>query len=364
MSHYEQRLAEDLKSIREAMQAAADAVDSGLKRSIEGLKTSDYDLLHEVVLDDLAINRQIREIDALCHAFVARHLPAAGHLRFVSSVLRLTIGLERAGDYAVTICRAILQLETKLDAEMVEKIAEMSELARSMLAQAAKAFLDGDEDLANETRTHGIRIDRLYDGIFHALINEDPRRPPMELASLLTIFGRIERVSDQAKNICEETVFSVTGETIAPKVFRILFLDADNALVSQLAQAVAWKSFPKRGVYSSAGWSPAAEVDKRLFEVADRFSLDVGNAKPVKVNEQFPDYPIEYHVVVGLNCGSGEHIPHIPYHTVLQRWNDLPQITATEKAELDEQLDQLVRELNQRIRSLMERLRGDVADDE
>ena len=35
------------------------------------------------------------------HAFVAQHLPSAGHLRFVSSALRLHIGLERIGGITV-----------------------------------------------------------------------------------------------------------------------------------------------------------------------------------------------------------------------------------------------------------------------
>ena len=29
----------------------------------------------------------------------------------------------------------------------------------------------------------------------------------------MAVFERIERVSDQAKNICEETLFAIAGET-------------------------------------------------------------------------------------------------------------------------------------------------------
>ena len=70
---------------------------------MHALLTRDRELAAEVILGDLPINREVRAIDALCHAFVARHLPSAGHLRFVSSVLRLNVELERIGDYAVTI---------------------------------------------------------------------------------------------------------------------------------------------------------------------------------------------------------------------------------------------------------------------
>ena len=67
---------------------------------------------NEVVLGDLVVNRRVRKLDSKCHAFVARHLPSAGHLRFVSSVLRLSIALERVGDYAVIIARELAQLES------------------------------------------------------------------------------------------------------------------------------------------------------------------------------------------------------------------------------------------------------------
>ena len=111
------------------------------------------------------------------------------------------------------------------------------------------AFLRSDDERAREIRTQGIRIDRLCDSIFHALVEEKPRRSSIELASLLTIFGKIERFSDQAKNICEETVFAGTGELKTPKVFRILFLDHRNDLLAHLATAIGAKSFSEGGVF-------------------------------------------------------------------------------------------------------------------
>ena len=44
---------------------------------------------NDVVLGDRRVNRKIRDIDHMCHAFIVRHAPSAGHLRYVSAVLRL-----------------------------------------------------------------------------------------------------------------------------------------------------------------------------------------------------------------------------------------------------------------------------------
>jgi phosphate transport system protein len=358
MPHYEQRLSEDLQRIRAAIRNVAEQVSRALERSVKAMRVNDRDMLYEVALDDFEVNREIREIDALCHAFVARHLPAAGHLRFISSVLRLTIAIERAGDYAVTISRVVLQLEKPLGEEISEKIISLAELSGMMLDQAVAAFLDGNVELALSTKRTGKRVDRSYDEVFHALIDEQPRRPSMELASLLTIFGKIERFSDQAKNICDEAVFAATGKVKAPRVFRVLFLDEKNTLLSTMASAIAWKSFPEAGVYSSAGTSPGESRDDRLEVVGARYGLDFSRARRPTKLEELAEYPTEYHVVVALGLPV-EDVPHIPYHTILQHWDDLDDPTGASAEEFDEKVERVVRQLSHNIRELIERLRGE-----
>lgn len=357
MSHYEQRLSEDLGKIRFAVDDVGKRVVSALGRAVEGMQAGDRELLYDVALDDLAVDRQIRRIDSLCHMFVARHLPAAGHLRFISSVLRLTIALERAGDYAVTISRVVLQLEHELDGDMLTKISDLAELSGGMLGDAMHAFLEGNVELARATKQIGKRIDRLYDELFLSLIEHEPRRPALQQASLLTIFAKIERFSDQAKNICEEAVFSATGELKAPRVYRILFLDERNDLISQLATAIAWKQYSEFGVYSSAGLNAAKDRHPELDAVASRFALDVSRARPRKLNG-LAESPAEFHVVVAIGLDD-EELPHVPYHTILRRWNDIAAPTESTPPEATaELLDRAVRELTAHIRSLMERLCG------
>ncbi len=111
MSHYEKRLESDLNRIREFLVAVAGQVESALKDSIHALMTGNEILAHATALGDKPVNRAIRELDKQCHGFIALHLPSAGHLRFVSSVMRIGIELERIGDYAVTIGRESVQLE-------------------------------------------------------------------------------------------------------------------------------------------------------------------------------------------------------------------------------------------------------------
>ena len=62
------------------------------------------------------------------------------------------------------------------------------------------------------------------------------------MTPLMTIARRFERVSDQAKNICEEVLYMCTGEYskhTGAEVLRILFVDEHNSCRSQMAEAVA-----------------------------------------------------------------------------------------------------------------------------
>ena len=102
MTIYEARLQADLDAIRRRVDVVGQRVLHATRESIAGLLTGHKARCYDVCLADREINRETRAIDVLCHEFVARHYPAAGHLRFVSSVLRLDVALERIGDYAVT----------------------------------------------------------------------------------------------------------------------------------------------------------------------------------------------------------------------------------------------------------------------
>ena len=92
------------------------------------------------------MNRMTRRIDHLCHLFVARHLPSAGHLRFISATLRLDVELERVGDYAVSIAREAVQLSEPPTSAIARDIEMMAEQVQAVLHDAIRAFLDSALD--------------------------------------------------------------------------------------------------------------------------------------------------------------------------------------------------------------------------
>lgn len=349
MSHYEARLEQDLSALRKRVGDMADAVRMSIDRAVEALIQFDRPRLFRLALDDHPINRETRAIDALAHAFVARHLPAAGHLRFVSSVLRLTIALERIGDYSVTIGRVAVKLERPLPESVRADISALADGAIRMLERANRSFIEGDAQLARDARKQAATIDRVHDRVFDEMLNEHGRSE-VELVSVLTILGRLERVSDQAKNIAEETLFAVLGETKPPKQYPVLFVDPVGDLHSPLAYALAHKSHPESGRYAAAGLDAPDALSPVLAGLSDRLGLQPPHA-PVSLRP-LRQSPAEYHVIVMINMTDISLLGPVPFHTSVVQWQVDPDPDGEARLEL------LAHELGSHIRELMELLRG------
>lgn len=351
-SHYEERLQKDLAWIRDLVGIVGKTIVAALDNAVQSVKTLDKDLAAATVLGDYTVNRQTRELDRLCHAFVARHLPSAGHLRYVSAVLRLSISLERIGDYATTISYTAAQLSTVPPAVVYRDLEMMSEHARRWLAEALQSFQARDLALAQSTLAAAAKFSRYFDRVFADLVKEGEShsRPVNDLFSLMATFNRLERVIHQAKNICEETIFVATGKTKGEKSVHILFVDERNDGASQLAEHFTRKAFPQSGRYRSAGWSPADEVDVEFRKFGHTVGVDLDNAWPtplVSLLEQLD----EYQFIVAFSQTAREHLGKLPFHTTLLVW-DLDPGTSP---------DLVYRQLTPRVRELLETLRGEQA---
>jgi len=360
MSHYEARLSRDLERIRHKIAAVFQEIDRQLERANRALLTFDRGLAYETILGDLPINRDIRNLDRLCHRFIAVHLPSAGHLRYISSVLRLNIALERIGDYGVTICREVVQLDHALVQGIVRReIERLANNAFQVFRQATEAFDTGNAELARATMLQARQTARGFDATFEDLVEERPNLDltPKAFFSLLMILHRLLRVSDQSKNICEETVFATTGETKEPKVYRVLFLDGTNGIWSQMARSIAQKAYPESGKYASAGLHPAPALDAEFVRRMDERGYDLQQAQARGI-----DWPREewdkYHVIVSLEGPISRYLTEVPFHSVALEW-PLPE--ATDMDDDDARFEARFRTIAGKIRDLMETLRGEDA---
>ncbi len=356
MSGYEQRLAADKAEIRQRVVNVGNAVKEAVQKAITALLARDTQTAYRLVLGDLPINREVRAIDARCNAFIARHLPSAGHLRFVSAVLQMNVALERIGDYAVTIAREAVHLSSPIPERLEQDLKSMAEQAVGVLGDALAAFSERDVELARRTRPRAKSVERSYGETYKDLTREGATIPLADAFALLAVFRRLERVADQAKNLSEETLFELTGEQKAPKKYKILFVDQDGALLAPLAEALARKGFPGSGDYASAAAHSLKPLSSHLQELSDRRGVDLADVRPQPLPQKVTDLEA-YNVIVALGEDSAGLVAEVPYVSALLQW---PIKAPGAEASTDE-LDSLTNELSQQIRELMVLMRGEDA---
>lgn len=358
-THYEERMKADLEEIREKVGRLATLIERQVGDAMHSFLEKDRNLANDVVLGDRRVNRKIRDIDHMCHAFIVRHAPSAGHLRYVSAVLRLDVALERIGDYASTIGREIIQLSGRPPERIVRDVELISHQARRTLHQALVSFQEGDADLANETYGMAGQTDSTLEKVFEELLaaGEGKEIPLRDVFALLRIINLVKRVAEQAENVCEQTLFSVTGETKDPKSFRILFLDERNDGVSQMAEAYAAKAFPESGSYESAGWNPVDALDPGLVEFMDRSGVDMQGKKPSRLRP-IHEEPRHWHIVVGLHPEAREYIPRLPFRTLFLDWSNVVSVDGHPEDLSEEQMDEALKSVKLSVRDLMLMLRG------
>jgi hypothetical protein len=71
-----------------------------------------------------------------------------------------------------------------------------------------------------------------------------------------------------------------------------------------------------------------------------------------------PELLGQYHVIVSLNGDPGQHLPEVPFHTVLLQWKIAD---AAESGDVPERLREISQQLSAEIRELMVTMRGEEA---
>lgn len=320
MSYYEQRLIVDLQTIREGVFDLGMQVDHALRDSVRALLTRDTALASQTIMGDHPINREAERLSMECHYFIAKHLPSASHLRFISSALRMIIHLERMGDYAVTICRESVQLSVPLSGVFREQIEEMAADALKMCRQALEAYVKEDYELAHETMGFAKRVDQELLSAYHLLADENmPDLDKPELLGRLVIISQLDRVSDQAKNLCEETIFALTGETKKRRPVKVLFLDAGNESLAYLALAIGEKEFSDRAECFAYSPNESEELRNHVNEFIASHGLETVDLKSRELRDSTPSWQ-DYDVIITLNGSHSQYLDRIPFHSVALDW--------------------------------------------
>lgn len=217
MSRLERHYAEQLDELSSKVLAMGGLVEHALARALNALNTRDRELARSVLKGDDEINRMELDIDQLGLEILARYQPAARDLRLIVASLQISTDLERTGDLAANLCKRVMELcdEPPLERPLVD-LAAMGEHAREMLRSALDAFLMRDPDAARAVIRTDDDLDDRLDESFSELVAHMKSDSTNIMRSLRMAFVAkyLERIGDQATNICELVVFMAEGTVI------------------------------------------------------------------------------------------------------------------------------------------------------
>lgn len=358
----EKSLQRDIDQIRNKVIEMGTLAETAVAESLQALTKRDYQRAYAVILHDRHIDDLEKQLDRLCQEFLVRQQPAAGHLRFVYSVIKINNELERIGDYAESIARQALDLSTLESHPPYQSFIDIANVSIPMLRNAIQSFREENAELAKATMEMEKQVDNLRYSIYDELdkLHDADKLPTEALPPLMIVASRFERVADQACNVCEEVLYMCTGENIKHEgkgVFRVLFVDEQDSCRGQMAEGIGKALGLKQVRFSSAGISPKP-LDQRTIEFMAGKGIDISGQSSKYLNQTL-DLG-NYAVIVSLCKEAEEAFPPPPTKTVRIRWHvDDPSAVQGSEAEIKRAFEKAFKYLDKNIRNMVQAIIGE-----
>jgi phosphate transport system protein len=204
----------EIQQVKDDVLMLGSMVEQALINSVESLKKRDIKAAEKIFAEDQEINKKRFAIENQLMVLIATQQPMAHDLRLLASCMEIISELERMGDYAKGIANINIRMGDAPLLKPLIDIPRMAQLGVDMLHHALTAFVNEDVEAARSIPIQDDEVDALYNQVYRELMTfviQDAKT--MERANwLLWVAHNLERVADRVTNICERTVFIVTGE--------------------------------------------------------------------------------------------------------------------------------------------------------
>lgn len=211
----------ELEELQDRMARMASLTQSMVELATSAVHDRTKDVRKQVDESEEELDQMQTDIDHDAVRMLTIYSPVATHLRYILVVTHITAQLERIGDQVVNVCEALELMQTDVDHRVQPDLQKMADLVSQMVADAFSSYFDRDADKAEITRTHDDVVDALHAQIVKKLLSDDVLHGVLKgtqdvadaLAQIL-IARHLERIADQAVNICKEVVYLVRGDDV------------------------------------------------------------------------------------------------------------------------------------------------------
>lgn len=198
----------------------------------ESFRSRDESRAADAKLADKHINELDHQIEEEATIVLALQNPLAIDLRFVTSVLKITGMLERAGDLAKNTVKRSVKMGTFAPEPVIQKLEKMADTIVEMLDSALEAYDRKDTAKAIAVWKRDEEIDELYREILAVMLQEMSASPDNVKACTHVVFAakNLERLADYTTALAKTVYYVVSGKRADKTLLKQA--DSDNAPLS------------------------------------------------------------------------------------------------------------------------------------
>ena len=191
-------------------------VEKQIHDCINALVSQNVEKAEKIMEDDDIVDAMEREIEDKAIRLIAMQQPLAIDLRNIFTTTKIVTDLERMADYAVDVAKITLRLKDEKYIKQLIDIPRMAEIVILMIKDSLDAYVAGDVEKAYEVCKRDDQVDDIYKEVFDELLQLmfKNQETVNQATQFLFICKWLERIADHTTNICEWTIYLVTGEKV------------------------------------------------------------------------------------------------------------------------------------------------------
>jgi phosphate transport system protein len=204
----------ELDVVRDDIVRMAGLVSEALARATRAFLDGDLTAADEILHGDDVIDTLALSVEERCYQLLALQQPMASDLRAITSAIRLTAEIERAGDLVVNIMKASRRIYgADINPRTRGLLERLGGEVHRLLRLAIDAYVDQDVGLASALDDMDDAVDALHVDFIESIFEiHESGELPLQVAVQLALVGRFyERIGDHAVNIGERVRYLCTG---------------------------------------------------------------------------------------------------------------------------------------------------------
>ena len=205
-----------LNQLRATILAMGDLVNQEMTTAMEALAKKDVALAQEVFALDEQVNAMRYQNERTALLLISTQQPMARDARFILASLFMNVILERMGDKAKSIAKAIPHILLRPNLTIPAELGQMAATGQQMLRDAMQAYATENVALALKVVNADDEVDQLFGETFFSVLARlaKTKKPDKVEAiyELMRIARDLERFGDYATDLAERVDFMITGQ--------------------------------------------------------------------------------------------------------------------------------------------------------